>query len=201
MSTTTERKAPTPAVHAERLLRDLASAYVGKPDKLEVHGSRIGTKILLTFQGTGEDHRHLVGSRGQHIWAVQQIFAAASRKAGLPIEVTLIDPRERYEGPPQIFAENPAWKPAPTMRLMKRVLDAVLPCEYAVRGIATGALYTLEVRPAQWSPAMVDLAKALHLIFHASGNQNGHRINVAMIHPETGEIVEWEPRHGPAAFA
>lgn len=204
MSTNTKapKKAPpTPAAIAQRLLRELASAYVRQPGELEVHGEMIGNKVFLTLQGHRDDHRHLVGSQGQHIWALQTIFAAASAKAGVPIEVALLDPCKGEKGDPQRFEENPDWKPGPTMRLMRRVLDAILPDEYALRGVATGALYTIEIRPAVWRESMELTAKALHLLFHASGNQNGHRINVATINPNTGNIA-WEPpsRNGSPAI-
>lgn len=199
-TTTAARKGSTPATIAEKLLRDLASAYVRQPGELDVHGNTIGTKVLLTLQGHRDDHRHLVGSQGQHIWALQQIFSAASRKAGVPIEVALLDPVKGERGEARRFEENPEWRPAPSLKLIKRVLDATMPGEYGVRGIATGALYTIEIRPAEWAPALQDLAKALHLLFHASGNQNGHRINVVMINPTTGSIVEWEPRAANGAF-
>lgn len=188
----TTRKPPTPATIAAKLLRDLAGAYVRQPAELDVDGNSIGQKVLLTLQGHKDDHRRLVGSQGQHIWALQTIFAAASRKAGVPIEVALLDPCKGEKGELRPFEENPAWKPFPTMRLIRRVLEATLPDGFRLRGIPTGALYTIEITPAVWEPWLEAFAKAVHLLFHASGNTNGHRINVATINPETGAAVEWE---------
>lgn len=192
--TATTTPAPSIVSAAADLLRDIASRYTRFHKELKVNGRELGQTINLTLQGHRDDHPKLVGSQGKHIWALQQIFAAAGRRAGRAVRLTLLEPSIGEKQGPSEFVANHEWTPDATMDLLSRILAAASLGGVAAEPVDNGELTTLVIKvedpldsAARWATG--ELGRALHLIFHAIGRTEGRQIHVEVF-TEDGQPID-----------
>lgn len=174
-----------PVVYAAvSLLRSLTTAYTRHHEQLETEGRKVGSQIMLTIRAHADDHPKLVGSKGKHIWALQQIFQAAGRRAGETVQITLLPPVHGQRGRELEYVENEHWTPDNMAELLEMVLEAttisgVLMDPQDVGGMTTFLLVPGDANdPAARWDEKPGLAHALHLLFHAIGKTQGHIVHV-----------------------
>lgn len=181
MTTTARQPKPKPANDAVEFIRELAKGFTKHHRDLQIDGAELPSRNVLTIQAHKADHPRLVGTQGVNIRALQTLIAAFGEKAAKLHTLTLLDPRVGQREESQPFAPDPKWKPKATMDRLRRTLDATMPCAYTIAHADVGELTTFEVVPAENALPLIergDYARALHVIFHAIGKNEGRQIHV-----------------------
>lgn len=169
---TKRQKPKQPIDIALDLLRDLARGFTRHHDELRVNGGELGGKLVLSYQGHGEDHPKLVGTRGAHVFAMTTIFSQLGKKWNRTVRLTLLEPREKVAAAHIPYVPDANWNDKPLLDLMRRVLENTLDV-YTLESIGEGFTainVTAEVTP--------DFAQSVHNIFHAIGKNQGRFVTV-----------------------
>lgn len=139
----------------ERLLRDLASAFVERPAELKIASQESLTgECFFALQGAPEDEPILVGKGGSHVNALTFLVAQLGEAEGKTFTFRLITPNEPDEDSApweRIKTQSAiAHDPAPAAAMLRRIFDAL------------GVQATVEVSPGRGARSSLAFVFQIH---------------------------------------
>jgi predicted RNA-binding protein YlqC (UPF0109 family) len=163
------------------VVRELLKGFIHHKRDLKVKGRRMGSIVSVEISGNRDDQPKLVGTRGQHIAAMNLIMRAVGARLNLRIVLSLHEATIGQKLPPRPFRENHNWKPEPTRKVLRQVIDSIFPTAPTIEEHhdENGSIFQVVPDPQEESLFTKDLEGALQAIFDAIGKANGRTVHIA----------------------
>jgi predicted RNA-binding protein YlqC (UPF0109 family) len=178
------------------LLRDLATAFIDHPEKLDVSFKEFPGACNWSMRGHADDQPKLVGKRGAHIQALAFIVKALGLTNDSLYKLKLLEPEpdaRRDASPPRLASD---YDPRAMRDLLCRVLENLGIGEFKVEavtspGMPIAVLFNIHTRTAEDYTALtvapevggLTVVGALGTLFRAHANKVGVRINLEVLRP------------------
>lgn len=168
-------------------IRSLACEFVTHQKDLEVDAEPKKDGVRVLIRGNKEDAGKLIGSGGATAKAMTTLVdIAAKNNNGWAGKVLVMEPTHGKEFKRTAFVPNPKWKRHDDMsRLLMEAVVFIFPGIHAsvtIHHAKDPAMPHTGLAIATKSPSKLPIIveSALNTIFHAIGNQQGHRLSISV---------------------
>lgn len=171
------------------LLKDTVCAFARHAGFVVTSATETESIIIISLRVHNDDHRRVIGQRGQMIKALQAVFSAAGTLCGRSVMLSLTEPVEGDRLPDEPFQPREDIDHLPIINLASRLLKISCPFNFTIKCVSEGAISAIQVWPDGSWQNIARVGNALNTIFASIGRGNGRVMTLDLIDIETCESV------------